>query len=92
MRSELAFRIMVKFPPADGEAYHVQVRVVKEKAEEFKGPVLDNKKEAEILKNSGNEQYMKGNYEQAIFFYTQTIETDGNNATYYTNSKCIKRL
>ena len=82
---------MVKFPQADGVAYHLQVRDVKENAEEFKGPVLDNKKEAETLKNAGNEQYMKGNYEQAICFYTQTIQADGNNATYYTNSKYSKR-
>ena len=35
----------------------------------------------------GNEEYMKGNYEEAVECYTKAIELKSDNPIYFSNSK-----
>lgn len=42
-------------------------------------------KQAENMKEKGNEEFKKGNYEKAIEFYTYATEMDPNNHVFYTN-------
>jgi tetratricopeptide (TPR) repeat protein len=42
-------------------------------------------KQADAMKEKGNEEYKKGNYEKAIEFYTYATEMDPNNHVFYTN-------
>lgn len=39
------------------------------------------------MQERGNEEFQKGNYEQAIELYSKAIEINGNNAIYFSNSK-----
>ena len=40
---------------------------------------------AEKLKNQGNDNFKKGQFQSAIDLYGQAIECDGTNPAYYTN-------
>jgi len=42
-------------------------------------------KQAEDMKEKGNAEFKKGNYEKAIEFYTYATEMDPNNHVFYTN-------
>lgn len=42
-------------------------------------------KQAENMKEKGNEEFKKGNYEKAIEFYTYATEMDPTNHVFYTN-------
>lgn len=42
-------------------------------------------KQAEGMKEKGNEEFKKGNYEKAIEFYTYATEMDPSNHVFYTN-------
>jgi tetratricopeptide (TPR) repeat protein len=39
------------------------------------------------LQNLGNEEFQRGNYQEAIELYSKAIEINGNNAIYFSNSK-----
>ena len=46
---------------------------------------LAKKKEAEALKNQGNDHYKQKDFENALQLYQQAIDTDPTDITYYTN-------
>ena len=49
--------------------------------------------EALELKNMGNLEYKRGNYESALEYYTKAIGIDGNVSIYYSNkAMCYMRL
>jgi tetratricopeptide (TPR) repeat protein len=48
---------------------------------------------AESMKEKGNEEFKKGNYEKAIEFYTYATEMDPKNHTFFTNrSLCYAQM
>lgn len=49
----------------------------------------ENKKKAEDLKNKGNDAYKKKDFETALDFYSQAIEQEPTDLTYYTNKAAV---
>ena len=39
------------------------------------------------MQERGNEEFQKGNFQEAIELYSKAIEINGNNAIYFSNSK-----
>lgn len=50
-----------------------------------KNPTEEERKQAEELKNQGNELMKQDKYKEAYDSYTRAIELDNNNAVYYSN-------
>lgn len=46
---------------------------------------VDNKAEAEKMKEKGNEMLKAGRHREAIEFYTEAIKLDATNAIYFSN-------
>ena len=50
---------------------------------------IQTKKEAEALKNQGNDFYKKKDFENALKIYGQAIEKNPDEITYYTNKAAV---
>jgi len=52
---------------------------------------MSKNKKANEAKNKGNDYFNKGNYGEAIKFYTKAIEHDSKESTFYSN-RCLAYL
>lgn len=51
-----------------------------------------NTNDPDSLKNMGNEEFMKGNYETAIELYSKAIQLNDQNAIYFTNRANVRNM